>query len=196
MSQYNFTIVGFVAYAQEIGENLFDGVALPGDMSLDILVDTIVDRASEFRLLSPDYDYLLHYIPLWSQRNAANWQKLYDAMTAEYNPIENYDRKEDISRKTAQSGASSSVSANDSKAGRTAFDTNTGKTVGTSDDKGAGVSASSATGEETVTARMHGNIGVTTNVDMLTQEIGFRQLYNLYDLIANSFIETFCVAIY
>ena len=51
------------------------------------------------------------------------------------------------------------------------------------------------TGRHTRTGRAHGNIGVTTSQQMIQSE---RELvvFNLYDVIAESFIENFCLMVY
>lgn len=41
----------------------------------------------------------------------------------------------------------------------------------------------------------HGNIGVTTNQDMVNAELKLRQ-YDIYKLITNEFIDTFCIGVY
>lgn len=51
------------------------------------------------------------------------------------------------------------------------------------------------TGRHTRVGRAHGNIGVTTSQQMIQSE---RELvvFNLYDVIAESFVETFCLMVY
>lgn len=41
----------------------------------------------------------------------------------------------------------------------------------------------------------HGNIGVTTNQQMVVAELKLRQ-YDIYKLITNEFIDTFCIGVY
>lgn len=41
----------------------------------------------------------------------------------------------------------------------------------------------------------HGNIGVTTNQHMVEEELKLRQ-YDIYKLITNEFIDTFCIGVY
>lgn len=41
----------------------------------------------------------------------------------------------------------------------------------------------------------HGNIGVTTNQEMVGAELKLRQ-YDIYKLITNEFIDTFCIGVY
>lgn len=51
------------------------------------------------------------------------------------------------------------------------------------------------TGIHTRTGREHGNIGVTTSQQMIQSERDL-VVFNLYDVIAESFIENFCLMIY
>lgn len=51
------------------------------------------------------------------------------------------------------------------------------------------------TGRHTRVGRAHGNIGVTTSQQMIQSERDL-VIFNLYDLIAESFIENFCLMVY
>lgn len=51
------------------------------------------------------------------------------------------------------------------------------------------------TGQHTKTGRAHGNIGVTTSQQMIQSERDL-VVFNLYDVIAESFIENFCLMVY
>lgn len=51
------------------------------------------------------------------------------------------------------------------------------------------------TGKHTRNGRAHGNIGVTTSQQMIQSERDL-VVFNLYDVIAESFIENFCLMIY
>lgn len=46
------------------------------------------------------------------------------------------------------------------------------------------------------TAHLYGNIGVTTSVAMLNEYVGFYKDFNLYEQIADLFVNDFCVRIY
>ena len=126
------------------------------------------------------------------------WDKIYDALTAEYNPIENYDRAEDWSdtesgtNSTAMSrGQRSSTSVvgshtDTSEDKISAFNSNsyqnankTEDTYGTHTDTltADSYSDSDATTfghKNTHTGRVHGNIGVTSNMDLIDQEVRLR----------------------
>lgn len=51
-------------------------------------------------------------------------------------------------------------------------------------------------GSITHEARIHGNIGVTTAPEMLKQYTEFYKNFNLYDLIADTFVSEFCLMVY
>lgn len=46
------------------------------------------------------------------------------------------------------------------------------------------------------TAHLYGNIGVTTSVTMLKEYVGFYKDFNLYEQIADLFVNDFCIRIY
>lgn len=48
----------------------------------------------------------------------------------------------------------------------------------------------------THTDHTHGNIGVTTNQEMITQEIKMRSKYGMYSIITKEFKEKFCLEVY
>jgi hypothetical protein len=45
-------------------------------------------------------------------------------------------------------------------------------------------------------AHLYGNIGVTTSMSMVADEVDLRYKFGIYDLIAAKFVEEFCIAIY
>lgn len=75
--------------------NLFDNVVLPEGVDRDMVADTIISLyGTEDIVYSPPriFDY---YNRRWFQRKELTIKKLYDTLHFEYNPIENYNRKED-----------------------------------------------------------------------------------------------------
>ena len=51
-------------------------------------------------------------------------------------------------------------------------------------------------GEESYTEHTHGNIGVTTNQDMIRQELELLQRFNVYDWIAAKYEREMCIQVY
>lgn len=77
---------------------VFDNLTLPDDINDDdtkaLLIDTILYKYGDAPLFSPDPSVVKYYIGRWSVRRSPLWQRYYDAVTAEYDPLSNYDRTE------------------------------------------------------------------------------------------------------
>lgn len=207
MAFASLSIYGLYTYNAEI----FDNLVLPSGLDKDILVSDILTECSDFALLYPNYDFMKMLIGVWSQKELLIWTRLHESETIEYNPIENYDRHESISR-SVTSEASGSSAANSkanttgtgsSKAGKTAYDSGSIRDVAQSDNintdasqgESSESSTNSASGVETVINHSHGNIGVTTAQQMIE---GYREVsqFCTYDYIVQSFKDRFCVQVY
>lgn len=207
MAFASLSIYGLYSYNPQI----FDNLVLPDGLDKDLLVSDILTECSDFTLLYPNYDFMKMLIGVWSQKELLIWTRLHESETIEYNPIENYDRHESISRNVSSeaSGESianskaSSTGSGTSKAGRTAYDSGSIKDVAQTDNINADQSqgdstessSSSTSGVETVVNHAHGNIGVTTAQQMIE---GYREVskFCVYDYIVQSFKDRFCVQVY
>lgn len=76
----------------------------------------------------------------------------------------------------------------------TATETTTGSETGRK--TASGTSAEDEDSTETYTQHLHGNIGVTTNQQMITEEITLVKMFNVYDTIAAMFETEFCLGVY
>ena len=207
MAFASLSIYGLYAYNAEI----FDNLVLPSGLDKDILVSDILTECSDFALLYPNYDFMKMLIGVWSQKELLIWTRLHESETIEYNPIENYDRHESISRsvsseatgESAANSKASSTGSGTSKAGRTAYDSGSMRDVSQSDSmnsdatqgESSETSTNTASGVETVVNHSHGNIGVTTAQQMIE---GFREVskFCTYDYIVQSFKDRFCVQVF
>ena len=195
----------------EYNEGIFDNLELPEGVDRDILIPEICTECSDFALLYPDYDFMRMLIGVWSKKEARIWAAMQESTELEYNPIENYDRQESIQRSitsssTGSSTGSSSVTEQNSgtsTGSQTAFNSDNFKDTNKSTSQGSGSTTTqgsdsaqqSGTGTETVTSRVHGNIGVVTSQQMIAS---FREISNfsVYDFIVQSFKDRFCVQVY
>lgn len=197
---------------------LFDGFNVPVGLVKQIAIDAILMRTRELEILYPDFTYMKNRITIWSNKYQINWKKLYDTTVLEYNPIENYDRMEDWT--DIDDGTESNFRSNDinntvgnviTESGsiteqNTAFNdglTDHSKNITTNNTKNNGTGYTQENGHDssqknlkhTKTGRAHGNIGVTTSQQMIQSERDL-VVFNLYDVIAESFIENFCLMVY
>lgn len=207
MAFASLSIYGLYTYNTEI----FDNLVLPSGLDKDTLVSDILTECSDFALLYPNYDFMKMLIGVWSQKELLIWTRLHESETIEYNPIENYDRHESISRSvTSESSGESAATSKanttgtgTSKAGKTAYDSGSIRDVAQSDNintdasqgESSESSTNSASGVETVVNHSHGNIGVTTAQQMIE---GYREVsqFCTYDYIVQSFKDRFCVQVY
>lgn len=207
MAFASISVLGLYTWNDE----LFDNLVLPEGMSRDVLIPELVTECSDFPLLYPDYDFMKMLIGVWSTKELSIWQAMYRSENFEYNPIENYDRYEEIAREVegSSSGSASNTrqasgsNSGESKVSETAYntityqETNKTNSTGSSSESGSdsGESSSESSGSETVTSHMHGNIGVTTAQQMIE---GYRAVSDFctYDFIIKSFKNRFCIQVY
>lgn len=183
MQSLTMTIRGIYNFDSTI----FNDLETPADIDKETLITHILLNAGNFECLYPDSDEMKIRVKIWSIANKLEWQKLEESRHYEYNPIENYDRYEswtddNDSKATNNSNAENKVAAYNSE-------NYVNSALGISDNE----SVSSSNGAHE--GHLHGNIGVTTNQQMIREE---REIvkFNLYDYILDSFISTFCVMIY
>lgn len=93
----------------EYDDTVFDNLVIPEDMESqrDDLIATILSECSDFALLYPNFDFMKMMIGVWSRNELHIWKRLYESEEIEYNPIENYDRHESITRAVESASAES-----------------------------------------------------------------------------------------
>lgn len=161
-------------------ETLFDNAVFPSGVDKQKCIDNILLKCAELELLYSEIDTLKIAIDIWSRKNIENWNKLFTALSAEYSPIENYNRIEEFGN---HSTVNSNVQQN-----RAVFDSDELVETG----KDTNIAKNESGGE----SHIHGNIGVTTNQQMIEEELKLRNRYNIYDIIADSFKKDFCLMVY
>lgn len=197
-------------------DTLFDGMVLPEDIddadTRKLIVDDIILRHGDTPLFIPEPTVMKYYITSWSKRMLPIFTRMYAACTAEYNPIENYDRQEDrtettedtmgntrtLNTSTATTGTNTtedSVSAENV----TTFSPDT-KSVQTPNlteaDSGTIGDSGSYDGSLTIDSHIHGNIGVTTSQQMLESELTLVPKLDIIRIISDSWAAEFCLAVY
>lgn len=90
MSKATLTMIGMYHW----DSNLFKNLILPAGIDMDTEISTILLRAGEFEVLYSDFEFMEEMIGIISKKWQRTFQKWYDALQLEYNPIENYDRYE------------------------------------------------------------------------------------------------------
>lgn len=199
----DITLMGFYNYDPSILTDL----DLPEGLDEDQIRFTILDNAGmmvPYHQVLPQLGFAIHN---WFTQNKDNFARILAAISAEYNPIENYDRTEDRTLNTANTSESSATSigttsSNSESTSQRAADNsetfrNTNKEIGSATSGGTNTSGSNGKSNENVVEhlRVHGNIGVTTNQQMVQAELDLRR-YNIYEDICNRFIDKFLLGVY
>lgn len=107
MSSAKFTLIGCVKYYQTQNADFFSTMTLPEGINKETLTNNILVRGGEFEVINGNPEFLHSMVDFWSKKYAATMKRWVDALSIEYNPLENYDRMENWTDKTEGSGASS-----------------------------------------------------------------------------------------
>lgn len=130
-----WTLIGMQMYET----TLFDTLELPEGYDKQTFIDTLLLEHGEKCVLYTDPEFMKYSIGIWSRKWRLELTRIYESLTAEYNPLYNYDRFEEIS--DGESRTYSSVE----NGGRTATD-NPDYTTTTN---GSNSESTSTSGEQT-----------------------------------------------
>lgn len=210
------TLMGMHNYA---GEDLWQNLDLPTGLSKDTFIDEVLLRGSEFSLLYPDEDYMIYMIGHWSRKWHRAFARWLAAEEEDYNALYNLDVEHietetgtntENARSSGQGAGSSNaheIGTETNEHSRSAMDSsvyqptekdvrspnihqNTSTTTTTK-------SESTRNDEHDILRNIHrfGNQGVTMSQEMLLAEYNVR-LFNLYEKMADIFINEFCICVY
>lgn len=128
---------------------------------------------------------------LWLADNLDRFNRVWDALELEYDPISNYDKNSIITE--TNSGVDTTVVG--LKSGSTVgklrgFNSTDDNITSTSDVTSQSATDTLTHGHKIVTEdETHGNIGVTSTQDMLNQEIELRKRFSVYSWIMQDIIQ-------
>lgn len=170
-------------------------IFLPIKFNLNWVEDTQMRELMLNYYLTQDMAYPDESLMVLKLQNKANliseyWNKLYTLKQVEYQPIENYDRYEDITETGKSNG--SSKSSGTSLYSEFPMESPLKKSVNNTDSNS---SANSEANTDTQRkAHIHGNIGVTTSQQMLESEINLqKQLSMLKQLYIKEYEDLFFI---
>ncbi len=188
----------------DFDNTVFDNMVVPTTLTLADVVDRILFKYGDTPLFCPEPDVIKFYIGKWSNRRLPLWNRYNAAITAQYNPIENYDRNEDS--KTHLTHGHIVTTDDDITNGLTTENTVSADNASTYQPNTK--SANSGTDQRDISekhtgtdytkfeSRIHGNIGVTTSQQMLESELDLIPRLDLIDYIADDFKSEFCLYVY
>lgn len=155
---------------------ILDGLIVPDGVDRDALINNLLRECAELEVLYPQPEILKFFIAEWSKERFPVWKRLESTLHYEYDPISNYDRKEEWADESR--GTSEALTAGYNSAGA---------------DVPEAKSSANSNGKRT--GRSYGNIGVTTTQQMIEQERRISE-FDIDHIIINEFKKTFCLLIY
>lgn len=79
---------------KRLNEGVLGELVVPEGVDIELVKDNLLAETAELEVIYPDAIFMQAMIGRWSAKELPVWQKLYNTTILEYNPIENYDRKE------------------------------------------------------------------------------------------------------
>lgn len=203
---------------------ILDGILLPADVEKSVVINNLLRECAELEILYPQPETLKFFVAEWSKERLPIWSRLAETLKYEYDPISNYDRREewtgaDEEQRAEQSSGRNSGSRNGSSSGSSSGESasktagfnsadsdvpdkqqesceeNSAETSEESSAESSGETQSSASRTATRSGRAYGNIGVTTTQQMIEQERNI-SLFDIDHVIIDDFKKTFCLLIY
>lgn len=175
-------------------DSIFDKFVVPTGMDKKLIINNILLELAELEVIYPEPNTMKNAIGFWSQGQLDSWQRMYDAMQLEYDPIYNYDRFEEWldsnqshSNSTGSSNGTSKHQVNAFNKGLTDNEKTSDDNLNTDNSNGSSIGSHSG--------HMYGNIGVTTSQDMLLSEVNVSK-FIVQDYIIEQFKDRFCLLVY
>ena len=192
------------AYTHMHDESIFTGIKLPEGMDWETLVEEIFHRCGEFSTAHTDYEYMHQEILHFFNVHYDTFNRMWNVLQMEYNPLENYDRNEywiDKGKNEDHSGTeSTNKPGTTSTTKRAAYNSSSFENYEQNSQSGTDTNESKFNGhgsdENEHRGRIHGNIGVTTSQQMLASEWNDVAPLNVYVTIADYFADEFCIQCY
>ena len=207
MATAKITLIGMYNF----DDTLFDGLNLPEEIDKEEFINNLLITSGEFEVLYTDYDFLKFSIGVWSKKWYRTFDKWVEGMKATWNPIENYDRYEEINDITGRKLDNQSNGTNTIKGKNTdrtenkisAYDSDAYSPESFSEDSGSSESENKVLNEEKLTedtdfnhtAHIHGKIGVTQSGEMLLNWYSVSK-WSLYDKMTDLFKNELLICVY
>lgn len=177
-------------------DSLFDDCYFPEGALNDVIVSETIALTAELEVIYPDFNVLKQMLTIYTRSRVDAWQRMFDALTASYNPIWNKDGTIEETTHTTNTGKSGSVTDGTSEGFVTAFNDDAPKQNTKDTAHSSGSFDSTATGDQVLRRREYGNIGVTKSSELVRDEVILRASYDITHIIASELKKRFCLMIY
>ena len=210
MSMAKVTLIGLENFMNCNDMSIFDFLELTEKIDKVTVENLILMELGEYEPLWTDPLFFRNMVGVWSKKWQRTFDKWSNALSIDYNPLENYDRMEEWTDEEKETsllkgtitGNTTTIdhaaNRNDVSAfndvdfqpnERNTIDSNTQDNSSSTSD-----SNTDTTRKNNRTGRAHGNIGVTTSQQMLEAELDVAK-FNIYEHIVDIFASEFCLLV-
>ena len=201
MSNAKITLYSFYRWFKIVNLDLFSEMVLPDAINREQLINTILLRGGEFEVQFDSADMVKFQIGVVSKNWYDTFKRWAEALAKEYEPLDNYDRKEEWTDDTHGTSSSNANGGSTHNATNTRSAFNSNSLMNDSGEGSSDTSSSNASGSAdnhaTHSGRVHGNIGVTTSDQLLTSYMKTREVWgNLYNHVADVILRELVIPIY
>lgn len=95
MATAKMTLIGYNNWFESFNQDLFEYLTVPTGIDRSLLINNILLKGGEFEVLYGDPNFTKNMIGVWSSKWQHTMERWINALSIEYNPLENYDRMED-----------------------------------------------------------------------------------------------------
>lgn len=202
MSSATLTLMGLYQYGlNRYNMDIFEKLTLPEEIDKDVVVTTILSNGADYELINPDLLFMYDASEFFSKKWKRTFEKWVELLNAEYEPLDNYDRKEYFSESSSEynslSGSDSSSSSmsetntvsafnsvNQSPASAAEAKNNIARTTSTE---------SNRHDNKIHDGRVHGNIGVKTTQSIWLEQADLVRDFNIYEEIYKLFAKEYLI---
>lgn len=180
MASSYMTVYGAEKHLNYFNDSLFADVNFPTGIDRDTAINNIIMACGEFPILYTNLDFFKECVTVWGNKYSLAFAKWVEGFAEDFSPIDNYDRQE----KWTDTASGSSTTETQVSAANSSTYQPKNKIISTPGDK------------NTHEGRIHGNIGVMRTTDILEGWMEFYKNYNVYDIMADTFVREFCILVY
>lgn len=206
------TLMGMYNY----DDTLFDSLTLPEGYNKNTFINSLLLEHGEKCVLYPDIEFFKFAIGAFSDKWALELSRIYEALTAKYDPTYNYDRFEEYEdeakrkyknlSKTDTTERSKQLKDSEFEHKVSAYNSNSYENSelnltndGEKQVNNSGIvddSLGDSVNKVSHKAHLYGNIGVTTATQMINEVLDQRTTRNLYNIATGIFASELLIQIY
>lgn len=210
MSTAKITLIGLENFLNCNDMSIFDFLELPEKIDKITVENSILMELGEYEPLWVDAYFLRNMIGVWSKKWKRTFDRWSNALSIDYNPLENYDRMEEWTDEEKETsllkgtitGNTTTIESGTNRNDISAFNDvdfqpNEKNTIDNNTQDNS--TSTSNSNNDTMRknnriGRAHGNIGVTTSQQMLEAELDVAK-FNIYENIVDIFAKEFCLLV-